>query len=91
MILINVKQMAAVEIRNLLIENYFVTGNLQKQLSDVLTRPEIWQSIQEQSSVISRSVTDIVNGFGHQALKEEGQFLAEKIMSHFQCLRTEYH
>ena len=59
-------------------KNYFVTGNLDTQLSDVLTRKGIWQSVQDYTSVSSKSVTDIISGTEYHALKEVGKFLNEK-------------
>ena len=60
-----------------LTKNYFVTGNLEKQLLDVLLRQGIWQCIQEQSKVMTKSITDITNGSGYQMLKEDGCFLED--------------
>lgn len=59
-------------------KNYFITGNLDRQLSDVLARPGAWQSIVDQFDVSSNSVTDITSGTEYYALKERGKFLNQK-------------
>lgn len=57
-------------------QHYFVTGNLQNQLENVLVRKDIWNSIQEQSNNVTQNITDIVDGIEYKKLKEDEQFLS---------------
>lgn len=57
-------------------QNYFVTGNLQNQLANVLVRKDIWNSIQERSNNVTQTITDLVDGSEYKKLKADNQFLS---------------
>lgn len=60
--------------------NYFVTGKINKQLEDILTKKDIWQSITERAStcISTSTITDILDGSEYRKLKTDGQFLSDK-------------
>jgi hypothetical protein len=48
-----------------------VTGNVHKQLEEILTRSGMWESIQERANVTPSEdvITDIVDGSEYRKLK----------------------
>lgn len=59
-------------------KSFFMTGDLKIQLTDVLSKPGTWNSVQEYKESKASTITDITDGKAYKDLNKEGMFLYSK-------------
>ena len=59
-------------------KSFFMTADLTSQLKNILIKPDLWGSIQENAERKTTTITDITDGEAYLLLKKEGNFLYNK-------------